>query len=688
MYSLTQRGVRFFIIISLGLFWSPNGLAEGEVSCPGGGKVCRISLTSLPLRVLPRPMSTLYSNPDTNANIIASNLKAFWPMYVFERKDVDLSDPAHAKGWYKVGTMVNDPWAWVQAKDVLEWKQALVISYTHPGTGNERRHPVLMFKTKEALDQLVDSELREERAWEIYAGLSANPAEVPDEVISREPARFVNIEEKFYMLPVIDFEKVNLFLDETRYLQIAAAVPGQRADEANPDTLESQSFMEQTAMMETVEGTEISTLGFDIKFVMDMTGSMGPYIDRTKKAIAKVAAMLSQKNMDAEVRYGLIGYRDDVKKVPTMKFTVKNFTEDLVDENIFQQVIASADPAPTGSADYQEELFAGVKEALTSPWNKNTIRFIIIVGDASSHEVGHPQNTSGLNAPEVRELADANKVSIISFHLKDPGARRDHALAQKQFSELASNPGSELPAYIAVAADNHDEFERGVKEVTKALSGIITVARQGNVQQIIQNVPDISAIPDTQDAGDKGEQMATALAAAALIDYLGKEANPPKDLTAWVMDRDLTDPDKQALEVRVLLKKTELNDLIQALEIVQKALKRAMITQMEFFSALQGVVAMTTQDKDITFEGAKRVADAGLLPTWIESLPYKSEILEMSEELFEGMSSDERNQLEDNVDSKLELYRKINENSDLWIVLDERDASDDHVYPLPLSALP
>jgi len=688
MSSLTQLRIIFSLTIFFWIFCPPNGLAKSEIRCPGGGKVCRIISTSLPLRVLPRPMSTLYSNPDTNAKIIASNLKAFWPMYVFERKDLDLSDPAHAKGWYKVGTTTRDPWAWMQAKDLLEWKQALVVSYTHPGTGNERRHPVLMFKTKEALEQLVDSELREERAWQIYAGLSANPARVPDNVISREPKRFVNIEEKFYLLPVTDFEKVNLFLDETRYLQIAAAIPGQRADEANPDTLESQSFIKQTAMTETVEGTEISTLGFDIKFVMDMTGSMGPYIDRTKKAIAKVAATLSQKNTDAKVRYGLIGYRDDIKKVPAMKFTVKNFTDNLVDDKVFQQIIATAAPAPTGSADYQEELFAGVKEALTSPWNENTIRFIILVGDASSHQAGHPQNTSGLNAPELRKLADANKVYIISIHLKDPKARRDHPLAQKQFSELANNPGFELPAYIAVAADNHDEFETSVKKVTKSLSEIITTARQGNVQQIIQNAPDITAIPDTQNAGDKAEQMATALAAAALIEYLGKEANPPKDITAWVMDRDLTDPDKQALEVRVLLKKTELNDLIQALEDIQIALKRAIITQMGFFSALQGVVTMTSQDKQITFKDAQRIADAGLLPAWIESLPYKSEILEMSKEMFVSMSAYERNNLEDSVDSKLELYRKINENSDLWIALDERDTSDDHVYPLPLSALP
>jgi len=215
------------------------------------------------------------------------------------------------------------------------------------------------------------------------------------------------------------------------------------------------------------------TLGFDIKFVIDMTAGMEPYILILKQTISDITT-----DHNIPIRYGLVGYRDDVEMMPELEFTVKNFTNELLDADTFVNVIATAHSASVSSQDYQEEVFAGVKEALTSPWNENTIRFIILVGDASSHEVGHPQNTSGLNAPEVRELANANKVSIISFHLKDPAARRDHALAQRQFSELASNPGSELPAYIAVAADNHDEFERGVKEVTKALSEIITVARQ------------------------------------------------------------------------------------------------------------------------------------------------------------------------------------------------------------------
>jgi serine/threonine-protein kinase PpkA len=133
-----------------------------------------------------------------------------------------------------------------------------------------------------------------------------------------------------------------------------------------------------------------------------------------------------------------------------------------------------------------------------------------------------------------------------------------------------------------------------------------------------------------------------------------------------------------------------LNDLIQALEMVQTALKRGIITQMAFFDALQGVVAITSSSSQnkITMDNATSIADTGLLPAWIDSLPYKSEVLSMSDEMFESMSADEKASLEDSVDSKLELYRKINENTDLWVALDERDASVDHVYPLPLSALP
>jgi hypothetical protein len=659
-----------------------------EIVCKNND-VCRQKATSLPLRALPRPFSTLYSGADTTSTVFSSNVKAFWPMYVFARKDLDLSDPVKPKGWYQVGSMVNDPIGWMQAKDILEWKQTLVVSYTHPGTGDERRNSVLMFDTKAALQNIVEADEREIMVQKMYADLAQQPPQIPHNVISREPARFVNIEEKFYLLPVIDFEQIDLFDDETRYLQLAAAIPQSRADEANPDTLTNRNFAEQAAKTETVAGTQAKTLGLDIKFVMDMTGSMGPFIKRTKEAIAKVATQIAHKNIATQVRYGLIGYRDDLVTVPGLKFVTQNFTPNtLVTVDEFDDVIAKASPATDKSGDYQEEPFAGINEALNSAWNNNALKFIILVGDASSHPVGHPQNTTGLDAIQLRQLANSQKVNIISIHLKASRFQADHALAEKQFTQLADNPGSELPAYMAVAAHNHEDFEIIVKSVAEALSIVVGKVRQGNVE-IVKQAPDTTAIEETQEISAKAGKIAEATAATALVDYLGNAANPPRDITTWVIDRDLTDTAIRALQVRVLLKKRELNDLIQALETVLKAVKRSQLTSMQFFDALQGVVTQTTKsDQQITFEAAKRLAESGLMPAWINSLPYKSAILEMSNELFEALSAGERANLEYEIEAKLQLYREINENSDLWVALDERDASINHVYPLSLTALP
>ena len=99
------------------------------------------------------------------------------------------------------------------------------------------------------------------------------------------------------------------------------------------------------------------------------------------------------------------------------------------------------------------------------------------------------------------------------------------------------------------------------------------------------------------------------------------------------------------------------------------------------------MVTASTKGEKITFEGAKDLNDSGLLPTWIASLPYKSDILEMDNEIFEALSPDERGSLEDDIDAKLQYYREINE-SDLWVSLDDRDGSSEHVYPINLEMLP
>jgi hypothetical protein len=174
---------------------------------------------------------------------------------------------------------------------------------------------------------------------------------------------------------------------------------------------------------------------------------------------------------------------------------------------------------------------------------------------------------------------------------------------------------------------------------------------------------------------------------AALVEYLGKEAEPPKDVVAWVIDRDLTDPSVPALEVRVLINREQLNDLVVGLDTVLKAVKRADVTQRRFFEALQAIAAQTEKDPE-RISKAQKLADAGLLPAFIQSLPYKSDILSLDNERFASLTAEERNTLEQRLNAKLQQYRDVNEQADGWVKLNETDPNTKMVYPLHLDALP
>jgi len=673
------------VAASMALFSSGPAIATeaANINCGKPDKVCRLADTLLPLRALPRPFSNIYHR-STIGNVAYSNVKAFFPLYVFDKKDVDYSDPANPKGWYKIGSSVFDkPLGWMEAKDIMEWKQALVVSYTHPGTGEERRQPVLMYENLSDLKALVESDERTEQAQSAYEGMAKTPMKVPEGVVSMEPKRFVDIENKegFYILPVLDYEELDIFDDETRYLQIAAAIPRDRTDTGGADLLQNQDYVEQATQGETTEGTEAENLGVDIKFVMDITGSMGPYIDATKDAIKQVATQVVAK-IDTRLHFGLIGYMDDTE----------DFTPELVDGNSFVNVISKI--MARGGADYQEEVFAGVKQGIETAWSENSIKVMIIVGDASSHPKGHPKNLTNMNAAQLQELASNHKIAIMAVHIKNRRAGRDHPIAKEQFSTLARNSDSpEKSYYFPIDADNVNAFGQVIKTVSETLSKTIAdvrSAKSGDKIDVIESTAEVSDL-DTIDSSAEAEEAAAAFAkslvATALVEYLGSAAKPPRDVTAWVLDRDITDPDKRALDVRLLIKKSELNDLITALEQVLMAIKRSELTSMQFFDALQGVVTAAGKGEDISLEGAKSLKKSGLLPAWISSLPYKSAILELDDEMFESLSPDERGTLEDDIDAKLQYYREINE-SDLWVSLDDRDRNDANVYPINLEMLP
>jgi hypothetical protein len=137
----------------------------------------------------------------------------------------------------------------------------------------------------------------------------------------------------------------------------------------------------------------------------------------------------------------------------------------------------------------------------------------------------------------------------------------------------------------------------------------------------------------------------------------------------------------------VLLTKNQLSDLIRSISQVTKALARAEYSNQQFFEALQSVAGQTLKQPD-AIDKAGMLANTGLLPSFVRSLPYKSEVLSLSDDMYASMTAEQRSALESNLRAKLRQYQDINEQVDGWISLNEADAEASKVYPMFLDYLP
>ncbi|MDM8567295.1 hypothetical protein QUF74_16810 [Candidatus Halobeggiatoa sp. HSG11] len=201
----------------------------------------------------------------------------------------------------------------------------------------------------------------------------------------------------------------------------------------------------------------------DVVFVMDLTSGMEPYLKMFFESIQYFT-----KNNSKNIKFGFIGYRDNPDIVVGMEFASKNFTEDgLVSIEKFVKLSNKIKVASVGSLDYQEEVFAGIESGLEVNWNSNSIRIIILIGDASSHEPGHPQNVTGKDGFVLRQAADDLQVHILAIFLQNqdthPEVIGDLPVARQQFATLARVTGSDKTALLEVNADNKEDFVNALK---------------------------------------------------------------------------------------------------------------------------------------------------------------------------------------------------------------------------------
>ncbi|MFW9932230.1 MAG: VWA domain-containing protein [Candidatus Thorarchaeota archaeon] len=120
----------------------------------------------------------------------------------------------------------------------------------------------------------------------------------------------------------------------------------------------------------------------DLVFVVDNTGSMGPYIEQTKSKILEIIRTIKKEELCHRLRIGLVAYRDHPPEETswvTQKFELTSDTH-KIEENV-KQMEAS------GGGDGPEAVSTAMHVTNRMEFLRDAAKVVVLVADAPPHGV-------------------------------------------------------------------------------------------------------------------------------------------------------------------------------------------------------------------------------------------------------------------------------------------------------------
>ena len=229
-------------------------------------------------------------------------------------------------------------------------------------------------------------------------------------------------------------------------------------------------------------------------------------------------------------------------------------------------------------------------------------------------------------------------------------------------------------------------FGRVVEGVATAMVSLVKATSAGERLRL----PD-QPTPKTRDVVAEAERKAAILGYAMQLDFLGQrdKVRAPHVVTSWVSDMDLVRPDIPSFKVTVLLTKNQLSDLHQRLKVILDQAQRTKRTgARDFFQGILSAAAQISRDPtQFSTKPAENLGQMGLLGEFLDDLPYRSDIMRLTEEDWYRMSVGEQQALIDDLKSKIKRYQQYHDDVANWMSFGATDPGDS-VYRVPLSMMP
>jgi hypothetical protein len=619
---------------------------------------------SLYQRVLATPDARLAAEPGGEGN---TAVVPFTSYYVYTRREQGGSE------WVEVGTdRHGSRTGWLPAASTLEWNHGLTAAFRDPA-GHDR---VLLFKDRASLRQLVeqpDTALYER----LYTQAQQDRLPPDSPVVAIQPPGFIDIQEDFYLVPIRQHEDVYLGNEQARLLQVSTVPLTRNLGRAD---------------MATIETTRPYSAG--LAFVIDSTLSMDPYIDRTREAVRKIYDTLGDAELLGGVSFGLVAYRDNPDSAaPELGYLTRTYVdlEQGRDAASFLSRVNSLRASSVSSRDFVEDAYAGIKQAIeTLDWSDYQARYIVLITDAGARDADDPLSTTGLSAEDLRQLAREKDIAIFVLHLLTPATMANHAADAAQYQGLAEFPGIGS-LYYGVPTGDVGKFGEALDTLAGQITEQVRLADTGTEPA----APVVATNADAQlaELQAKVAKLGYALRMKYLRQSDGEQV--PAVFDAWLLDRDFRDPERAALDVRVLLTRDQLSDLHDVLAAVLERAEEGMLSPQTFLDELQSLAATMTRDPSqlgsttaTTLGQGNSLADLGFMREYIEDLPYTPEVMGLSLDDWQSWSTQQQVAFVTRLEDKLDYYRALHDHTDLWVSLDNGPVSGDSVFPVPLEVLP
>ncbi len=632
-------------------------------------------------RVLSKPGARIFSAVQQGNGSAATPFSAY---YVYARQQRDGSN------WLQLGlNRYGQIAGWMPEQDTIPWNQGLTVAFRDP-LGADR---VLLFRDKQSLKQLIEKQ--DPAAYQsLYQAAETGELKQDSPVIAIQPRTHIDILKDFYLVPIRDHEDVYLGNEQARMLHVSSVplLPPKSA----PKRVEKPVATAKPA----------KPFRSAVVFVIDSTLSMDPYIDRTREAVRKIYDTITKEQLTGDVSFGLIAFRDNPQAAPGLEYLTRTYVplEKGQDAESFFRHVAELKAATASSRDFIEDSFAGVNEAIAGiNWEGQDARYVVLITDAGPREAGDPLSGTGMSSAALRRLAQNKGIALSVLHLLTPAVMADHPTAESTYRDLSYYPGIGS-FYFGVETGNVERFGRVLDALAHQITDQVKLAAMATAgKALAENRQAQTPQVTTEEAETSSDELAQFQAKVAKLGYAlrmrylqqGDPKQIPNVFNAWLVDRDFNDPQRQTLDVRVLLTRDQLSDLHSILRQVLVTAEEGLLSPRTFLNDLKSLAATISRDPEqlgsttrASGASAGNLADMGFMREYIEDLPYTGEVMNLSLDNWQDWPAKDQVAFINRLEEKINYYQVLHDHTDLWVSLDGGPINGDSVFPIALEMLP